>query len=85
VGTDLAIRAGNTYPPGTEMNDITGYLRRLRQAGYSVDKIPHGNHWAIRDGGRMVATCASTPGRSTLTHLRAHIKRWERQMETASV
>ena len=67
------------------MNDLATLLRQLRAAGYDVDKT-RGNHWRISSGGRRVATVGSTPSSSSsLMNLRAHIKRWERQMETANV
>jgi hypothetical protein len=64
------------------MNDVTAYLRRLRRDGYDVGRT-RGGHWRIAQDGRRVATCGSTPRRSSLTDLKSIIRRYERHRDAA--
>jgi hypothetical protein len=64
------------------MNDLTGYLRQLRRAGYVTEKTRRRNHWKISFGGEVVSITGSTPSnRFALDNLKSEIKRHQRQRD----
>jgi hypothetical protein len=57
--------------------DLRAYLAQLRKRGYQVSR--GGDHWQIRCGGRLVATCGTTPSSNrTLAYVRTAVRRYER-------